>query len=200
MEYFFYCRDQPDTARLRDDTVEAHWSFMDDYADAMIARGPTMTDDGTTATGSMHMVDLPDAAAAQVFAYDEPNYRAGVYREVLVRRWRNALGRTMWDFEGDEENNQRFLIIGHARPGAAAEREGLLEPHRRYFVEQGYQERLIARGPLLSDDGAEWAGSAMLVELPDRTAADTMLAAEPYTRAGLYASVEIHKWQFGGRP
>jgi hypothetical protein len=43
VEYFFYCRDRPDTAALRDELVEAHWSFMDRYADAMIARGPTLT-------------------------------------------------------------------------------------------------------------------------------------------------------------
>jgi uncharacterized protein len=32
-----------------------------------------------------------------VFAFQEPLYRAGVYGEVLVRRWRNVLGRTMGD-------------------------------------------------------------------------------------------------------
>jgi len=26
--------------------------------------------------------------------------QAGVYRDVLLRRWRNMLGRTMWDFPG----------------------------------------------------------------------------------------------------
>jgi uncharacterized protein YciI len=40
----------------------------------------------------------------------------------------------------------------------------------------------------------------MLVELPDRSAADAMLRDDPYALAGLYASVEIHDWQFGGRP
>jgi uncharacterized protein YciI len=63
----------------------------------MVARGPTLAPADETATGSMHIVDLPDAAAAQVFAFEEPNWRAGVYSEVLIRRWRNTLGRTMWD-------------------------------------------------------------------------------------------------------
>jgi osmotically-inducible protein OsmY len=43
-------------------------------------------------------VDLPDPAAARAFAFDEPYYQAGVYRDVLLRRWHNSLGRTMWDF------------------------------------------------------------------------------------------------------
>src|SRR4051812_36260126 len=102
MEYFVYGRDKPGTEALRERTTEAHWSFMDAYAGAMIARGPTLTDDGNTVTGSMHIVDLPDAEAARVFAFEEPYCRAGVFGEVLVRRWRNGLGATMWDFDGDE--------------------------------------------------------------------------------------------------
>lgn len=200
MEYFFYCRDRPDSGTLRARLAEAHWSFMDGYADAMIARGPTLTADRMAATGSMHMVDLPDAEAARVFAFEEPNYKAGVYGDVLVRRWRNTLGGTMWDFKGDPVDNLRFLIIGHGRPGMGAIDDALLEAHRRYAVDEGYLERFIARGPLLSDDGSQWVGSAMLVELRDRAGVEAMLADEPYVRAGLYTNVEIHDWQFGGRP
>jgi uncharacterized protein YciI len=199
VEYFVYGRNKPGTGPLREATTEAHWSFMDGYADAMIARGPTLTPDGMTATGSMHMVDLPDAEAAQVFAFEEPYYRAGVFGEVLLRRWRNTLGRTMWDFEGDSRGDQRFLVIGHGRPGMTAARDALLDRHRRHYVEGGYLPCTIERGPLLSDDGTEWLGSAMLVELRDRAAVDAMLVDEPFVQAGLYAKVEVHRWQFGGR-
>jgi hypothetical protein len=34
------------------------------------------------------------------------------------------------------------------------------------FTENSYAEHLIASGPLLSDDGTEWAGTATLVALP----------------------------------
>jgi hypothetical protein len=34
----------------------------------------------------MHIVDLQGAEQVRVFAIEEPFYRAGVYREVLVRR------------------------------------------------------------------------------------------------------------------
>lgn len=36
----------------------------------MITRGPTLTEDGETPTGSVHIVDLPDSAAARDFASD----------------------------------------------------------------------------------------------------------------------------------
>lgn len=199
MEYFFYCRDKPGTGALRKKIVETHWAFMDAYASEFVARGPTLADDGVTQTGSMHIVDLPDAEAARVFAYDEPNYRAGVYSDVFVSRWRNALGRTMWEFKGDPEHNQRFLIIGHGKPGVSEVRERLKEARIKYLIEKGYEEHFIARGPLLLEDGMEWAGSAMIIEMPDRAAVKAMLADYPYVRAGLYDNIEILRWRFGGR-
>jgi uncharacterized protein len=200
VEYFFYCRDRPGSMALRWELAEEHWSFMDRYAGAMIARGPTLAADESIATGSVHFVDLPDADAARAFAFEEPNYRAGVYDEVLVRRWRNMLGRTMWDFAGEVAGDRRFLIIGHGKPGLTAARDELRDEHCRYIAAGGLGDRLIASGPLLSDDGSEWLGTAMLAELPDRASAEAILAHGPYARAGLYDSIEVHGWQFGGRP
>jgi uncharacterized protein YciI len=198
VEYFFYCRDKPNSGALRKQIVETHWSFMDAYASAFVARGPTLAEDGTQ-TGSMHIVDLPDAEAVRVFAYEESNYKAGVYTDVFVSRWRNELGRTMWEFKGDPEHAKRFLVIGHGKESMREGRERVLETRRRYYIDKGYQERLIANGPLLSDDGKQWMGSAMMVELPDRGAVDAMLAGDPCVQAGMYDRIEIHNWRFGGR-
>ncbi|GAA3158006.1 YciI family protein [Nonomuraea salmonea] len=178
MEFFCYHRDRPGSATLREKLVEKHWSYMDGYATQLIARGPTL--DGGTATGSVHIVDLPDPAAARAFAFDEPNYQAGVYRDVMVRRWRNLLGRTMWDFPGGREGGNRYLVIGLG----AGEAE---EPP------PGRSDDLIAYGPLLSDDGGTWLGTAALIRATDRDAARTLLDADRY------ADVEVHAWQFGGR-
>jgi uncharacterized protein YciI len=195
-----YCRDNPGVGPLLEEHAEAHWSFMDGYADSIIARGPTLTPDRTAHTGSMHIVDLPDGDAARAFAFGEPYFRAGAYGKVLIRRWRNELGRTMWDFRSGAPDDRRFLIIGLGGPGAGALVGSLVEEHRRYLVAGGDEERIIQRGPLLSDDGREWVGSAMLVELPGRAAAEAMVRGDPYVSAGLYSSIEIHDWEFGGRP
>lgn len=105
----------------------------------------------------------------------------------------------MWEFKGDPDRNRRFLIVGHGKRGASDAREELLEAHQRYYIDEGYLKHFIERGPLLSEDGKNWVGSAMLIELPDRAAVEAMLAHEPYVRAGLYEKVEIHNWRFGGR-
>jgi uncharacterized protein YciI len=181
MEFLCYHRDRPGSMTLRDELLEAHWSYMDGYAAELIARGPTLTDDGETATGSVHVVDLPDAAAARAFAFDEPNYQAGVYRDVLLRRWRNALGRTMWDFPGGREGGNRYLVLGLG----AGEAADLAVPAVR--------DDLIAYGPLLSDDGATWLGTAALVRAVDPDQARAVLTPDRY------ADIEVHNWAFGGR-
>ncbi|MEV1080534.1 YciI family protein [Streptomyces sp. NPDC050211] len=181
MEYFCYHRDRPGSATLRHELLEAHWSYMDRYAKELIARGPTFADDGETPTGSVHIVDLPDAAAARAFAFDEPNYQAGAYRDVLLRRWRNLLGRTMWDFPGGPSEGNRYLVLGLGS-GPAVD---VAVPSER--------DELIAYGPLLSDDGAAWLGTAVLLRAPDPDTARAVLTGERY------AAIEVHDWEFGGR-
>jgi uncharacterized protein YciI len=196
MDYFFYCRAKPNTEALADERTEAHWSFMDQYAATMIARGPTLSEEGAEWTGSVHIVGLPDAAAAQVFAFEEPYYRAGVFGDVFMRRFRNELGRTMWQFQGDPDHRQRFLIISHGTPDAAEQRGSL--PLRQRFLHD-HRDQVIVSGLLLSDD-ATWVGSVLLAEAPDRAAAAALAESDPFALAGLYQSVVIHRWRFGGRP
>jgi hypothetical protein len=198
MDFFFYCRDRPGAGEVREKTVPAHWNYMDRFDDRVIARGPTLTDDGSTSTGSMRMISFTDRVVADRFVREEPFAAAGVYREIIVRRWNNALGGTMHDYESDR-GEPLFLMFAAGKPGMTATRHGLLEDHRAYFRDNGYLERFVFRGPLLSDDGEEWLGSAMAIELPDRAAVEAMLADEPYVRGGLYDAIEIHRWRFGGR-
>ncbi|MFI7488515.1 YciI family protein [Micromonospora echinaurantiaca] len=181
MEFFCYHRDRPGSLALRSNLLEEHWSYMDRYASRMIARGPTLASGGTP-TGSLHIVDLPDPAAARAFALDEPNYQAGVYRDVLLRRWRNVLGRTMWDFPGGRTGGNRYLVLGLGS-GEAAD-----------FVVPSNRDELIAYGPLLSDNGTTWLGTAVLLRAPDPDAARAILSPDRY------ADIEVHNWQFGGRP
>ena len=182
VEFFCYHHDRPSSMPLREELLEQHWSYMDRYQAEMIARGPTLADDGDTPTGSVHIIDLPDPPAARAFAFDEPNYQSGVYRDVLLRRWRNLLGRSMWDFPGGRAGGNRYLVLGLGA-GAATD---LAMPLNR--------DELITYGPLLSDNGATWLGTAALLRAPGPDAARAILTPDRY------ADIEVHNWQFGGRP
>ena len=150
MEYFFYCRDVADSRALREESVEAHWSFMDGYVSAMTARGPTLADDWVTQTGSMHIVDLPNAEAARVFAYEEPHYKHGVYRDVMVRRWRNVLGGKMEFAKTDEEMLQKSLA--HIDAKRAALNLPVYDP--KHFGRSG-DARMLALEALPEEEMAE---------------------------------------------
>ncbi|ROQ65888.1 hypothetical protein EDD93_0287 [Streptomyces sp. 840.1] len=181
MEFFCYHRDRSDSLSLREELLEEHWSYMDRYAKELIARGPVFAADGETPIGSVHIADLPDPAAARAFAFDEPNHQAGAYRDVLLRRWRNLLGRTMWDFEGGPVGEDRYLVLGL---GSGEPADLVLPPD---------QDALIAFGPLLSDDGDTWLGTAALLRAPDPDTARAVLTEDRY------ADIEVHHWEFGGR-
>jgi uncharacterized protein len=146
---------------------------MDRFADEMVARGPTLAPDRDTWTGSMHIVDLPSAEAAEEFVEREPYNRAGAYAEHLIRRFENLLGRTMWEFQG-RSDEPRFLVIAQSPPDLA--------PAAR--------ERLIVYGELLTPDGARPAGAALALQAPTREAVDSLLPV---------AELEVHDWEFGGR-
>ncbi len=183
MEFFCFHRDRPGSLALRNELLEEHWSYMDRYSTKMIARGPTFASGADDSpTGSVHIVDLSSPGAARAFAFDEPNYQAGVYRDVLVRRWRNTLGRTMWEFPRDRTSGNQYLVLGFS----SGQPSDLAGPPDR--------EALIAYGPLLSDDGTAWLGTAALVQALDADTARAVLTTKRY------ADIEVHNWQFGGRP
>ena len=180
MEFFCYHRDRVGSMTLRGELLEQHWAYMDRFDATMVARGPTFARDGTL-TGSVHILGLPDPTTARAFAFEEPGYQAGVYRDVLLRRWHNALGRTMWDYAGDSGSN-RYLALGFTNEPWLGDEEVPADQH------------LIAFGPLLSDDGSLLLGAAALLEAPDAQAAQGLLAG------GRYDGIEVHQWRPGGRP
>jgi uncharacterized protein YciI len=66
-------------------------------------------------------------------------------------------------------------------------------PEHLAYLESAIEQVVIA-GPLLDDEGSP-IGSMMLMEFPDRKAAVTFAADDPYARAGLFASVAVTAWR-----
>jgi uncharacterized protein YciI len=190
LDFFVYSRDAADAADLRDDheLLEEHWSYMDRFAESMIARGPTLGTDRETATGSLHVLALPSVDAAREFVALEPNNRAGVYGEHLVWRFENLLGRSMWEFSGQPAGS-RFLIIARSQ---------LRRPASAETLPAELLERLVLYGALTTLDDAEPVGVALALQAPNRAAVGALVDDER-TGLGGFSEVEIHNWEFGGR-
>lgn len=56
-------------------------------------------------------------------------------------------------------------------------------------------ERIAFAGPMLGGDGQTMVGSLLVIDFDDRAAALAWLAAEPFTRAGLYGSSQVHAFR-----
>jgi uncharacterized protein len=181
IDFFVYSRATRSAAEVEHEAAldEEHWSYMDGFAAGMIARGPTLAADRTTWSGSVHILDLPSAEAARAFVEREPYNRAGLFEQHVIRRFRNLLGRTMWEVP-IATDDQRFLVIAQALPDLPA-RE---------------RERLIVHGELLLPDDARPAGSVLAVQAPSRDAVGALLGRG---QAGADEHVEIHDWELGGR-
>lgn len=175
IDFFVYSRATPSAASTGHDRAldEQHWSYMDRFADGMVARGPTLAADRETWTGSLHILDLPSVGAAREFVEHEPYNRAGLFDRHHVWRFENRLGRTMWEAEGTTDD-ARFLVIANtsSRPDFPA------------------PERLIVHGELLTPEDGRPAGVALALAAPSRQAVEALFPNP---------DVEILDWEFGGR-
>jgi uncharacterized protein len=179
IDFFVYSRATASAADLEEDPAlnEDHWSYMDRFAEGMIARGPTFAADRSTWTGSIHIVGLPSAEAAHEFVENEPYNRAGLFEHHLIRRFKNLLGRTMWEAPGGSAD-PRFFVIGHLSDAPALPRE-----------------RLIVHGELLTLDEQGPAGFVLALQAPARESVAALIGRDQ----GNDSDVEVLDWEFGGR-
>ncbi len=197
MLFLVYSRDAPGTQALRedDDLLEEHWSYMDGFADSLIARGPTLAPDRQTPTGSLHVLDLPSLTAAIEFAELEPNNRAGVYCEHRIWAFRNLLGRTMWEFAG-EADEPRFLVI--ADSGRDRNTPVSARPAPSAALGAELRERLILYGALTDPESGGSIGVALALQAPRRDAVEELVGDEA-AALDAFPALEVHDWELGGR-
>jgi uncharacterized protein YciI len=197
---FFHVQliDNPNTPEKRQKSRSDHWQYFDDHRECFVARGATVSDDGKKILSSVLFVEFEDWKQVQQFVDNEPHNKNGVYSNLHIRKWGFALKRRQVDFPR-KENQINWYIRGHGRADMHQKRQDLLSAHRAYF--KSYDtEHFIARGPIFSDDGEEWQGSANIISLPDREAVEEFLTNEPYYANDLYERVTIERYKFGGRP
>jgi uncharacterized protein YciI len=195
IDFFIYSRAGVSAADVAHDPAldEEHWSYMDRFADGMIARGPTLAADRATWTGSIHVVDLPSAEAAREFVEREPYNRAGLFEQHVIRRFKNLLGRTVWESPGGSDD-PRFFLIARGLAEADEHAPAVLLPDFTALA----RERLIVHGALLTPDGARPVGVVLALQAPAREAVGALLGDR---QAGLdeHFDVQILDWEFGGR-
>ena len=192
-QWAIYCWDKPDTAGQRKALLAEQKAYVKSFGDRVIGYGHFVSDDGKDTLGSCFFMQLDDRAAADTFVAGEPMTKAGVYRNVEIQRWSNSFGKRAADYK--RKGLQQFLCTG-PKTGTPEFFRQHLHANESYFASFG--DSFIFRGPIRSADGADNIGTALLLELPDRAAADKFWNEEPFSKHGGYArDARIVRWVFG---
>lgn len=82
-----------------------------------------------------------------------------------------------------------YCFVLMDKPGTGELRQRVRPEHKAYLA--AVADRIAFAGPLTTDDGQQMLGSLLAIDFESREAASAWLAAEPFTRAGLYASTAV---------
>lgn len=83
-----------------------------------------------------------------------------------------------------------FVLICQDKPGALQTRLDNRPAHLEYLNASGV---VLHAGPFI--EGGAPVGSMVVIDVADMEAAQAFAAADPYARAGLFASVSIREWR-----
>lgn len=88
-----------------------------------------------------------------------------------------------------------FAMICTDKPGHLQVRLDTRPDHVAYLDGLNAKGALAFAGPFLGDDGKP-NGSLVVVVAADRAAAQAIADADPYAKAGLFASVDLRPWNW----
>jgi hypothetical protein len=88
-----------------------------------------------------------------------------------------------------------WAISRVAGPGFAARREQGLKPHLDYL--HGRKDILVLSGATQTDDGKEYVGSLLIVNVASRAEAAAFIEGDPFQRAGMFTATTITRMRKG---
>ena len=88
-----------------------------------------------------------------------------------------------------------FVVFGTDKPGMQDTRVKHRPEHREHLGNPGkHPVKVRVAGPTLAEDGATMNGSLLIIEAQDIAEVRAFVADDPFSRAGVFASVEIRPW------
>ena len=83
-----------------------------------------------------------------------------------------------------------FAFFLKDRPGVSELRTQIRPIHKEYLGKMA--DQIAFAGPLTADDGVQMIGSLLVMDFPNRAEAQAWIENEPFTKAGVYQTPEIH--------
>ena len=82
--------DKPGALALRMENRQAHLAYIEETG-VVAQAGPLLDAQGQMA-GSLVVLDVPDMAAAETWAANDPYARAGLFADVQLHAWKRVIG------------------------------------------------------------------------------------------------------------
>lgn len=89
MLFAITCTDKPESLAIRLATRDTHIAYLRGHAASLVQAGPLLDPQGRPC-GSLLLVDVEDAAAAQALTVGDPYAKAGLFESVVVRPYRSV--------------------------------------------------------------------------------------------------------------
>ena len=86
-----------------------------------------------------------------------------------------------------------YAIITRDKPNHLHLRTALRDAHLAFLEEN--KHRLLAAGAMTDDEGQGGYGGIILVDTEDRGEAFAFIQEDPFTKGGLFASIEVVRWR-----
>ncbi|MGH8666378.1 MAG: YciI family protein [Burkholderiales bacterium] len=193
-QWVLFAWDRAGQAGTRAANIAAQKTYAKALGERLIGYGHIVSDDACATLATTWFVQLDDRRAAEAFLADDPLNVAGAYEKTDIRRWSNSFQKGAADYR--RKGLQQYFCTGSKIADAAPFFAEHLHAHESYF--KSYDDSFIFRGPMRSPDGADNIGTALLLELPDRAAAERFWNNEPFAANGGYQDdARIYRWTFG---
>ncbi|GAA5232101.1 YciI family protein [Verticiella sediminum] len=90
MPYHIETWDHPQMSARRSELRDRHIAYLESQATRLLACGPKLNDDGTSAGGGIYIVDIDDREQARRFIEADPYCIGGLFRDIVMTQWRKA--------------------------------------------------------------------------------------------------------------
>ena len=90
MRFALIAKDKPGALEVRKANRDAHMAYLKS-TDAVEMAGPFLDDNGEMC-GSLIILDLPDMAAAEAWAAQDPYKAADLFQSVEITAWNKVIG------------------------------------------------------------------------------------------------------------
>ena len=90
-----------------------------------------------------------------------------------------------------------FVVFGTDRPGTEQLRLDTRPSHQAHLRDPGHAVKVLHGGPTLAADGSRMNGSMLVIEAERLEDVQAFVAEDPYSKAGLFETVEIRPWKWG---